>query len=207
MAQKPPRPAGITILAVSDILIGVVGLLGVLQYLLSPPLTTVPFSSTIGLVRPILGGVVLFFGLIWLLVGVGFLAGKGLGLDSGNDLQCSLFDWFCRFDRCGSEGRSFRGTDLGPDVILYGKAQGQSILWKRGLSIPPAYAPGPQYGQPPMPGNHQGFSQQPTTTNILSYSQPPASAPTLTFNPLRRDLHTSLPDRIQQFPVGRPGNS
>jgi len=79
MMQKPPRPVGITFLAIIQILIGVLGLLvSVAIIAFSALLTTLPavgaLASTVGLV---IGGVFLFFSLIWLATGVGFLHGKG----------------------------------------------------------------------------------------------------------------------------------
>jgi hypothetical protein len=79
MSQKPPRPIGITFLAIIQILIGVLGLLASALIIgFSALLTTLPaigtLASTVGLV---IGGVFLFFSLIWLATGVGFLHGKG----------------------------------------------------------------------------------------------------------------------------------
>jgi hypothetical protein len=79
MMQKPPRPIGITFLAIIEILIGVLGLLvSVLIIAFSALLSILPaigtLASTVGLV---VGGVFLFFSLIWLATGVGFLHGRG----------------------------------------------------------------------------------------------------------------------------------
>ncbi len=78
--QKPPRPIGITILGIIEILIGVLGLLVSIAIIgFSGLLTALPSSigslaSSVGLV---IGGVFLFFSLIWLATGVGFLHGRG----------------------------------------------------------------------------------------------------------------------------------
>src|SRR6266568_1503162 len=79
MTQRPSRPVGITILAVLEVLIGIVGLLASLLIIgfsaLFATLPTVgPLLGAIGLV---IGGVVLFFSIIWLATGVGFLHGRG----------------------------------------------------------------------------------------------------------------------------------
>src|SRR2546425_11653808 len=79
MMQKPSRPLGITFLAIIQILIGVFGLLislAIIAFsaLLSALPTVGALASTVGLV---IGGVFLFFSLIWLATGVGFLHGKG----------------------------------------------------------------------------------------------------------------------------------
>jgi hypothetical protein len=83
--QKPPRPIGITLLGIIQILIGVLGLLVSLLILgVSALLSTLPvvggLASSVGL---IIGGVFLFFTLIWLATGVGFLHGRGWAWDLG----------------------------------------------------------------------------------------------------------------------------
>src|SRR3989441_1408756 len=79
MMQKPSRPIGITFLAIIQILIGVLGLLVSLAIIgLAAIFSTLPTVGTlIGTVGIVIGGVFLFFSLIWLATGVGFLHGKG----------------------------------------------------------------------------------------------------------------------------------
>src|SRR5207245_3914108 len=79
MTQKPPRPIGITLLAIIQILIGVLGLLVSLAIIgVAALFSTVPTIGTlIGSVGVVIGGVFAFFSLIWLATGVGFLHGKG----------------------------------------------------------------------------------------------------------------------------------
>src|SRR3989441_5208603 len=79
MMQRPSRPVGITILAVLEILIGIVGLLASLVIIgFSALFSTLPtVGALLGAVGLIIGGVVLFFSVIWLATGVGFLHGKG----------------------------------------------------------------------------------------------------------------------------------
>src|SRR5213594_676199 len=77
--RRPSRPVGITILALLEILIGIVGFLASLLIIgFSALFSTLPrvgvLLGTIGLV---VGGIVLFFSLIWLATGVGFLHGRG----------------------------------------------------------------------------------------------------------------------------------
>jgi hypothetical protein len=77
--RRPSRPVGITILALFEILIGIVGFLGSLLIIgFSALFSTLPrvgaLPGTIGL---IVGGIVLFFSLIWLATGAGFLHGRG----------------------------------------------------------------------------------------------------------------------------------
>jgi hypothetical protein len=79
MIQKPPRPIGITILGIIEILIGVLGFLVSIAIIgVSALFSTLPAVGTrIGTVGVVIGGVFLFFSLIWLATGVGFLHGKG----------------------------------------------------------------------------------------------------------------------------------
>src|SRR2546421_1905822 len=79
MMQKPPRPIGITILGIIEILIGVLGLLVSIAIIgVSALFSTLPTVGTlIATVGVVIGGVFAFFSLIWLATGVGFLHGKG----------------------------------------------------------------------------------------------------------------------------------
>jgi len=79
MMQKPPRPIGITLLAIVQILIGVLGLLASLAIIgVAALFSTLPqVGSLISTVGIVIGGVFLFFSLIWLATGVGFLHGRG----------------------------------------------------------------------------------------------------------------------------------
>src|SRR5437016_11404611 len=79
MMQRPPRPIGITILGIIEILIGVLGFLVSIAIIgVSALFSTLPTVGTlIGTVGFVIGGVFLFFSLIWLATGVGFLHGKG----------------------------------------------------------------------------------------------------------------------------------
>jgi hypothetical protein len=77
--QKPPRPIGITLLAIIQILIGVLGLLASLAIIgVAALFSTLPTVGTLlGTVGIVIGGVFAFFSLIWLATGIGFLHGKG----------------------------------------------------------------------------------------------------------------------------------
>src|SRR5437016_7392566 len=79
MMQRPPRPIGITILGIIEILIGVLGFLVSIAIIgVSALFSTLPTVGTlIGTVGLVIGGVFLFFSLVWLATGVGFLHGRG----------------------------------------------------------------------------------------------------------------------------------
>ena len=79
MMPRPSRPAGITILAILEISIGVVGLIASLAIIgLSALFSAVPtIGRIIGTLGLVIGGVFLLFSIIWLATGAGFLHGKG----------------------------------------------------------------------------------------------------------------------------------
>src|SRR2546425_7971549 len=83
MMQKPSRPIGITLLAIVQILIGVLGLLVGLAIIgLAAIFSTLASVGTlIGTVGIVIGGVFIFFSLILLATRVGFLHGKGSACD------------------------------------------------------------------------------------------------------------------------------
>jgi hypothetical protein len=85
MMQKPPRPIGITLLAIIEILIGVLGLLASIAIIgVSALFATIPTIGTIlGTVGLVIGGIFLVFSLIWLATGVGFLHGRGWAWNLG----------------------------------------------------------------------------------------------------------------------------
>ncbi len=90
MQQKPPRPTGVTVLAVLAILVGLGGLvIGAGLLIVSAAISTLNIaaypqlqsaglsSSTLALIFGVFGAVTLILGLLDLGVGIGFLGGKG----------------------------------------------------------------------------------------------------------------------------------
>lgn len=79
MMQRASRPVGLTILAVFEILFGIVGLISSLALIgLLALFATLPrIGGLLGSIGLIIGGIALFFSLIWLATGVGFLHGRG----------------------------------------------------------------------------------------------------------------------------------
>ena len=80
-SQKPPRPTGVTIIAILALAIGVIGLIGGAMLIgVSAMFASIPLLGLGGIfagLTLIIAGVVLFFAFIWVLVGWGFLNGKG----------------------------------------------------------------------------------------------------------------------------------
>ena len=184
MQSRPARPTGITIIAVLVILGGVIGLLAALAIFAASALFAGFGATLLGSAGAIIGGIVLVFSLIWLAVGVGFLHGKGWAWILGMIVIVLSLIGSVGAVVIGQLGAV--GGLLWNGLLLYylTRPRVKAFFGKGGLPMYPAYSPSGQYGPPPMPGNYQGISQQPTTTSIPSYSQPPASPPTLTFKPL-----------------------
>jgi hypothetical protein len=78
MMRRPSRPVGITMLAVLEILIGIVGLLASLAIIgFSAHFSALPrVGSLLGTIGSIIGGAVFFFSLTWLATGIGFIHGR-----------------------------------------------------------------------------------------------------------------------------------
>lgn len=174
--QRPSRPAGVTILAIIEILIGIVGLLASFAIIgLSALASTLPaIGSLVGTIGLVIGAVALFFSIIWLATGVGFLHGRGwawtlgmvfsvlsllgavaalaIGLISGGII--GAFFWF---------------------LMLYYLTRNhvKAFFGKGGF---PAYPSSPM-AYPARPG----LSQQPMVTNIPSYT--PVAPPSVSLTP------------------------
>lgn len=80
-STKPPRPIGVTIIAILAIATGVIGLtFGALFMTGSAILASIGLFGVGGILAGIVlvfAGIVLFFAFLWILVGWGFLNGKG----------------------------------------------------------------------------------------------------------------------------------
>ena len=186
MMQRPSRPTGITILAILEILIGIIGLLASLAIIgLSALASTLPsiglLVGTIGLVN---GGVFLFFSLVWLATGFGFLHGKGWSWILGMI--------FSILSILGAVGALTAGLITGGIVgiffwgflVYYLTRTHVKAFFGKGL-LPANFAYSAPYS-----GTSQ-FNQQRSITSIPSYAQPapgatpPASAqPTRTATPI-----------------------
>jgi len=187
MVKRLSRPIGITVLAVLEILIGIVGLLASLAIIgLSALLSTLPrvgfLLGTFGLV---VGGVVLFFSLIWLATGAGFLHGRGWSWTLGMI--------FSILSLLGAVGALIIGLITGAvgGLIFWGlmlyyltRTHVKAFFGKGGLPHNPAYglpySLGPQVNQPQIATN-------------AGYGRPSPAASSVTFPPISQGTSTSIP--------------
>src|SRR3989442_10367046 len=188
MMQRPSRPIGITMLAVLEILIGIVGLLASFMIIgFSALFSTLPTVGTLlGAVGLIIGGVVLFFSIIWLATGIGFLQGRGWSWTLG-----MIFSILSLLGAIGALTIGLITGGVGGlifwSLMLYylTRTHVKAFFGKSGLPLAPAYgmpySPGTQFGQPQM------------TTSNTGYGRPPAIAPPVTFPSLSQGSSTTIP--------------
>lgn len=185
MSRRPSRPVGITILAVFEILIGIVGFLASLAIIgLSALFSTLPrVGSLLGTFGLIIGAVILFFSTIWLATGVGFLHGKSWSWTLG------LI--FSALSLLGAIGALTIGLITGGvgGLILWGlmlyyltRTHVKSFFGKSGLPLSPAYglpySLGPQVNQPQIATN-AGYGRPSTVRPSVSFpsiSQGPSTS-------------------------------
>jgi hypothetical protein len=185
MMQRPSRPVGITILAILEILIGIVGLLASLVIIgFSALFATLPtVGSLLRAVGLIIGGVVLFFSFIWLATGVGFLHGRGW--------SWTLGIIFSILSLLGAIGALTIGLITGGvgGLIFWGlmlyyltRIHVKAFFGKGGLPITPAYV---------MPYSLGTQGSQPQIATNAGYGRPSAVGPQVTFPPLSQGSSTT----------------
>jgi hypothetical protein len=187
MAQRPRRPIGITILAVLEILIGIVGLLASLAIIgFSALFSTLPrIGSLLGTIGLIIGGVVLFFSLIWLATGAGFLHGRGWSWTLGMI--------FSILSLLGAVGALTIGLITGGvgGLIFWGlmlyyltRNHVKAFFGRGGSPLSPSY--GLPYSLGPQ------INQSQIATNA-DYGRPSVAVPPVVFTPILQGSSTSIP--------------
>ncbi|HVH14102.1 MAG TPA: hypothetical protein VNA15_00065 [Candidatus Angelobacter sp.] len=186
MIQRPSRPVGITILAVLEILIGIVGLLASLAIIGLPALlSTLPrVGSLLGTFGLIIGAVVLFFSIIWLTTGAGFLHGRGWSWTLGMI--------FSILSLLGAAGALTIGLITGGvgGLVFWGlmpyyltRTHVKAFFGKGGLPLNSAYglpySLGPQVNQPQI-------------ATSADYGRPSTVSPPVAFPPISQGSSTSI---------------
>src|SRR5712692_7948564 len=180
--QKPPRPLGVTILAVLAILVGIFGLLaGVAIIGLSALISTSTLLAVGGGILSGLGliivGVVVVFSLTWLAVGFGFLNGKGWAWSLGMIFSVLSILGAIAFTALGSYG-SIVGVVLWGMMIYYlTRTRVKSFFGKGpGLGLP-AYSTTPAFPAPSAPAFASPMMASPTgiTTSLGASNAPTQS--------------------------------
>src|SRR5467141_1474566 len=179
MIRRPSRPVGITILAILEILIGIVGLLASLAIIgLSALLSTLPrVGSLLGTFGLIIGAVVLFFSIVWLATGAGFLHGRGWSWTLG-----MIFSVLSMLGAIGALTIGLITGGVG-GLVFWGlmlyyltRTHVKAFFGKGGLPLTPGYVMPYSLGPP--------INNPQTTASNTSYGQPPAVGPPVTFPPL-----------------------
>ena len=187
MIRRPSRPVGVTILAGLEILIGIVGLSASLVIVgLSSLVSTLP---RVGLLLesfgPIIGGLVLFFSLIWLATGAGFLHGRGWSRTLG-----MIFSILSMLGAVGALTIGLITGGVGAlifwGLMLYYLTRNhvKAFFGKGELPLGASnglpYSLGPQVNQPQIATNP-------------GYGRPSAAALPVTFPPISQGSSTSIP--------------
>ena len=186
MMERPSRPVGVTILAILQILIGIVGLLVSLAVIgLSALASTIPsFGSLLGAIGLIIGGIALFFSLIWLATGFGFIHGRGWAWTLG-----MIFSVLSLLGAVGALALGLITGGVG-GLIFWGlmlyyltrnhvkRFFGKGV-YSGSASYQVAYSPMPGIGRPQM------------VTNIPSYPPLPPKSPTVSTNQTTRASESS----------------
>jgi hypothetical protein len=173
--QRPSRPAGVTILAILEILIGIVGFLASLAIIgLSALASTLPaIGSLVGTLGLVIGGVALFFSIIWLATGVGFLHGRGWAWTLGMVFSVLSLLGAVAVLAVGLVTDAIVGIFFWSLMLYYLTHSHVKVFFGKGAlsgnsSYPVAYASRPGYVQPMV-------------TNIPSYAQP--APPSISLKP------------------------
>src|SRR5467141_5356670 len=195
MMRRPSRPVGITILAVLEILIGIVGFLASLAIIgFSALFSTLPrVGAVFGTIGLVLGGIVLFFSLIWLATGVGFLHGRGWSWTLG-----MIFSVLSLIGAIGALTIGLITGGVGGlifwGLMLYYLTRTHVKVFF-GKSGPPAnlayglpYTLGPQVTQPQIAAN-------------ASYGRPSTTSPPVAVSSILQGQSTSIPGYGSPIPL------
>jgi hypothetical protein len=173
--QRPSRPVGVTILAILEVLIGIIGLLASIAIIgLSALVSTLPtIGFLVGTIGLVVGGIALFFSIVWLATGIGFLHGRGWAWTLGMI--------FSILSLLGAVGALAIGlvTDAIVGIFFWSlmlyyltRSHVKVFFGKGGLSVNPSYP----MAFPPRPS----FSHAPPVTSIPSYTPQTPPPPSLT---------------------------
>ncbi|HZY94299.1 MAG TPA: zinc ribbon domain-containing protein [Candidatus Bathyarchaeia archaeon] len=208
------RPFGVTLIAILAILIGIVGVLGSLAiFALSAVVaSTGTLGSALGGIGVIIGGVVLFFSLIWLVVGWGFASGKGWAWIVGMIVTVLSFI-FAIGSFMVSPGGGILGVLVWGVMLYYLTRPGVKAFFGKGgaLQMPPptsAYPMGSGYRSLPLE------SYAPPIAPAAPQPPPVSSTPeggiktqAIVLNPLAKESSVPLSEAASPTSSSSIGNS
>ena len=187
MIRRPSRPVGITVLAILEILIGLVGLLASVAIIgFSTLFSTLPrVGSLLGTIGLFIGGVVLFFSLMWLATGAGFLHGTGWSWTLG-----MIFSILSLLGAIGALTIGLITGGIG-GLIFWGlmlyyltRTHVKAFFGRGGLPLNPVY--GLQYSSGPQ-------VNQPRIATNANYGRPTVAGPPVVFPSISQGSSTSIP--------------
>src|SRR5689334_12153214 len=172
MMPRPSRPAGITILAVFEILFGVVGLIASLAIIgLSALVATLPtIGGLLGALGLIIGGVFLFFSIIWFATGVGFLHGRGWAWTLGMVFSVLSLLGAVAVLAVGLITDAIIGILFWSLMLYYLTRSHVKVFFGKGIFLANSSYPA-----------RPSFTKQPMVTSIPSYA--PAAPPSISLTP------------------------
>ncbi|MBO0887919.1 hypothetical protein J2P12_02335, partial [Candidatus Bathyarchaeota archaeon] len=176
--QRPGRPLGVTILAILQILIGIVGLLVSLAVIgLAALASTIPsFGTLLGAIGLVIGGIALFFSIIWLATGFGFIHGRGWAWTLGMifsvlSLLGAIGALALGLITGGVGGLVFWGLMLYYLTRNHVKRFFGKGVYPGATSYPLAYSPVPGIGRPQMVTNIPSYTPLPSNSPAVSTTQ------------------------------------
>jgi hypothetical protein len=198
MIRRPSRPVGITILAILEILIGIVGLLASLAIIgLSALFSTLPrVGLLLGTFGLIIGALVLFFSIIWLATGAGFLHGRGWSWTLG-----MIFSVLSLLGAIGALTIGLITGGVG-GLVFWGlmlyyltRTHVKAFFGKGGLPLNPTYG---------LPYSLEPQVNQPQIATNAGYGRPSAAGPPVIFPPISQGSSTST---LSSIPVSSTATS
>ncbi|GEM_PF-1844709 len=193
MMQRPSRPAGVAILAILEILIGIAGLLISFAIIgLSALATAIPaIGSIVGTIGLVIGGIALFFSIIWFATGIGFLHGRGWAWTLGMVFSVLSLLGAVASLAIGLITGAIVGIFFWSLMIYYLTRNHVKVFFGKG-SLP--FSASYPVAFPSRPG----FPQQQFATNIPSYA--PSMPAVLPTTPTLQTIGSSIP--VSQMPSG-----
>jgi zinc ribbon protein len=181
-SQKPPRPLGVTVIAILAILGGILGMLAGLLIVGVSTLLASPFGAASGALvglGAIVGGAFIVVSLIWVAAGFGLLHGKGWAWALEMLVNVLLVIGAIAFTALGNYS-SVIGIVLPGLMIWYlTRTRVKAFFGKASWTPTPAFAPSPSFSTPSLSTPSLGTTTSPSFGSNISPTGTTTSTPTL----------------------------